>query len=90
MSRADYEREAARQDAYIAEQEMLLVEGWIGNDPKYRVPAPPATSRPPTPTSPGCSAALLRSGLDDADVDEPILTVIYTPNLTARATPTTA
>ena len=39
MSRADFERMAALQDAYIAEQEMLLIEGYIGSDPAERTGA---------------------------------------------------
>ncbi len=36
LSRAEYERVAALQDAYVAEQEMLLVNGAIGSDPDAR------------------------------------------------------
>lgn len=39
MSRDDYEREARRQDDHIATREMVLIDGWIGNDERYRVPA---------------------------------------------------
>ena len=86
MPRADFDREAARQDAYIAEQEMVLVEGWIGNDPKYRVAARLfveaananiAGMQRQLYFEPGTHAA------DQADV----LTVIYTPNLTAPGYP---
>ena len=30
---------AEAQDAYIAEQEMIQIDGYIGNDPDYRTPA---------------------------------------------------
>ncbi len=36
IDRAEYERVAALQDAYIAEQEMVVVDGYIGNDPEHR------------------------------------------------------
>ena len=39
MSRADAERIAAAQDAYIAGRDMLVIDGYIGNDPDHRVPA---------------------------------------------------
>src|SRR5688500_8635482 len=39
MTRAEYDRIAALQNDYIRSQDMLVVEGYIGNDPKFRVPA---------------------------------------------------
>ena len=39
IRRAEYERVAALQDAYIAGRDMVLVEGFIGYDPDTRTPA---------------------------------------------------
>ena len=39
IDRDEWERVSALQDAYIAEQEMIVVDGYIGNDPEHRVPA---------------------------------------------------
>src|SRR6202163_4993095 len=39
MSRADGAKIAQRQDAYIREQDMLVIDGYIGNDPEQRVTA---------------------------------------------------
>jgi phosphoenolpyruvate carboxykinase (ATP) len=39
VSREEYERLAAMQDDYIAGQEMVVVDGYIGNDPDYRTRA---------------------------------------------------
>ncbi len=39
MTRAEGERMAALQDAYIAKQEMLVIDGYIGNDPSFRTAA---------------------------------------------------
>src|SRR4051812_21824622 len=39
MSRSDYSAQAARQDEHIATTDMIRIDGWIGNDPRYRVPA---------------------------------------------------
>ncbi len=39
ITRAEGARVAALQDAYIAEREMVVVDGFIGNDPEYRSPA---------------------------------------------------
>jgi len=38
ISRAEYEKVAVLQDEYIAKQEMVLVEGYIGPDSDFRVP----------------------------------------------------
>src|SRR5438477_5526966 len=72
---------AERQDEYIAEREMVLIDGYIGNDPEFR-----------TPTRLYIEAAnaniagmqqQLYFGPPEADF-EPELTVIYTPNLKAN------
>ena len=36
MTRADYDTIAAPQDAYIAEHDMVVIDGYIGNDPEMR------------------------------------------------------
>ena len=37
ISRAEYARIAKLQDDYITTREMLVIEGFIGNDPEFRV-----------------------------------------------------
>src|SRR4029450_1614241 len=39
ISREEGERWAEQQDEYIAEQEMVVIDGYIGNDPDFRTPA---------------------------------------------------
>jgi ATP-dependent phosphoenolpyruvate carboxykinase len=39
ITRAEYERVALLQDDHITRQEMLVIDGFIGNDPDFRVPA---------------------------------------------------
>ena len=39
ISRAEYERMAKLQNDYIRTRDMLVVDGFIGNDPQFRVPA---------------------------------------------------
>ena len=39
IPREEGERWAERQDEYIAGQEMVQVDGYIGNDPEFQVPA---------------------------------------------------
>lgn len=83
MSRADFDREAARQDAYIAEHDMLLVEGWIGNDEKYRVPARLYVEAANANIAGMQQQLYFAAGtLGEEDANR-ALTVIYTPNLAA-------
>jgi phosphoenolpyruvate carboxykinase (ATP) len=77
ISRAEGERVAALQDAYIAQQDMLVVDGWIGNDPQFRVAARLIIEKA------NANIAGMQQYLyftDDLPA-EPTLTVIYTPNL---------
>src|SRR5205809_5826857 len=37
IPREEGERWAERQDEYIADQEMVVVDGYVGNDPEFRV-----------------------------------------------------
>ncbi|MGI8551075.1 MAG: phosphoenolpyruvate carboxykinase (ATP), partial [Dehalococcoidia bacterium] len=39
ISREEARRIARLQDEYIAKQEMLVIDGWIGSDPDFRVAA---------------------------------------------------
>ena len=84
VSTEDAARWADRQDQYIAEQEMVVVDGYIGNDPEFR-----------TPTRLYVEAANANiAGMQQQlyfgppeDEFEPELTVIYTPNLKAEGFP---
>jgi len=75
---------AERQDEYIADQEMVVIDGYIGNDPEFR-----------TPTRLYVEAANANiAGMQQQlyfgppeDDFEPELTVIYTPNLKADGFP---
>ncbi|MGH3665225.1 MAG: phosphoenolpyruvate carboxykinase (ATP) [Egibacteraceae bacterium] len=79
MSRGDYDEVARRQAAYIAEADMILVEGYIGpeNSPMKR-PARVYIERA-NPNIPAMQQQLYYP--PDADWrEEDALTVIYTPN----------
>ena len=39
ITRAEYDRVAAIQDAYIAQSDMVVVDGYIGSDPHFRTRA---------------------------------------------------
>jgi phosphoenolpyruvate carboxykinase (ATP) len=83
ISRNEAEEWAARQDAHIADKDMLLIEGYIGPDPEFRT---------------GCrlyietgqaNIAAMQSHLyfPTDDAWEPEFTVIYTPTLRAEGKP---
>jgi ATP-dependent phosphoenolpyruvate carboxykinase len=36
MTREDYERVAQMQDEYLREQDVVVIDGYIGNDPDFR------------------------------------------------------
>src|SRR6476660_2261041 len=81
VSTDDAAKWADRQDEYIAGQEMVVIDGYIGNDPEFR-----------TPTRLYVEAANANiAGMQQQlyfgppeDDFEPELTVIYTPNLKAE------
>jgi phosphoenolpyruvate carboxykinase (ATP) len=84
ISREEGAKWADVQDAYIAGQEMILVDGWIGTDPDFRVPARLYIE------AKNANIAGMQQQLffhtEDPDHD-PELTVIYTPNLEAKGYP---
>src|SRR3954465_14143587 len=75
---------AEAQDAYIAEQDMVVIDGYIGNDPEFPTPA-----RLYVEAANANIAAMQQQLYFDAsdDVHEPELTVVYTPNLEADGYP---
>src|SRR2546423_487969 len=84
ITREEGERWAERQDEYIADQEMVQVDGFVGNDPEFRVPARLYIE----------AANANIAGMQDqlyfsrnGEEIEPELTVIYTPNLKAEGYP---
>jgi phosphoenolpyruvate carboxykinase (ATP) len=86
MSRMDFQREAARQDAFIADQDMLLIEGFIGNDPRYRVAARLYIEAANANIA-GMQRQLLFNPGELTGDEDVVLTVIYTPSLTAPGYP---
>jgi phosphoenolpyruvate carboxykinase (ATP) len=85
ISRPEYERVAGLQDGYIAEREMLVVDGFIGNVEDFRTPAR-LTIEKANANIAGMQQKLyyLRG---DARGRDPEVHVIYTPNLSAPGFP---
>ena len=79
MPRAEYEEWAAKQDAYIADKDMILIEGYIGPDPDYRTGSRLFIER----TQANIPAMQQQLYFPKDDEWEPVFTVIYTPGLKA-------
>jgi len=82
ITRTEYDRVAAAQDAYIADRDMVVVDGYIGSDPEFRTRA-----RLIIEASNANVAGMQQQLYYPADGDydpatwEPDTTVVYTPNL---------
>src|SRR3954468_5122813 len=85
ISRDEAERVAKLQDEYIAGQDMIVVDGFIGDDPEFRTAARLYIEEA------NANIAGMQKQLyfpvDDPDGFEPELTVIYTPNLAVDGYP---
>src|SRR5436305_1574436 len=84
ISTDDAAKWSERQDHYIAGQEMVVVDGYIGNDPEFRTPARLYIEA--ANANIGGMQQQLYFGSAEEDF-EPELTVIYTPNLEAPGFP---
>lgn len=88
IDRAEYDRMAALQDAYIADAEMVVVDGYIGSDPEFRTRARLVMEAANANVA-GMQQQLyypVEPGYDPATWD-PHTTVVYTPNLEAPGYP---
>jgi phosphoenolpyruvate carboxykinase (ATP) len=84
ITREEGRKWAEAQDSYIADQEMVVVEGYIGNDPEFRTPAR-LYMEAANANIAGMQQQLYFAG--DGEEIEAELTVIYTPNLKAEGYP---
>jgi phosphoenolpyruvate carboxykinase (ATP) len=87
ITRAEYARVAKIQDDYIRQHDMLVVEGFIGNDPQFRVAARLIIEK--ANANIAAMQDILYYPATDAEkaAFSPTLTVIYTPNLKADGYP---
>ncbi len=83
MSRADYDKIVAAQEAYIAEHDMIVIDGYIGNDPDMRSAARLVMEKRYANIA-GMQQKLYFERTDGA---EPEVQVIYTPGLKAEGYP---
>jgi phosphoenolpyruvate carboxykinase (ATP) len=83
MTREEYDAVAAAQDAYIAEHDMIQIDGYIGNDPDMRTAARLLMEKRYANVA-GMQQKLYFERDDGAGVGgEPEVQVIYTPGLEA-------
>jgi phosphoenolpyruvate carboxykinase (ATP) len=85
ITRSEYARVAEMQEAYIRDQDMLVIEGFIGNDESFRVPARLVIEAANANVA-GMQDLLYFHEGQDAD-HTPEVTIIYTPNLPAPGYP---
>jgi len=86
LTRAEAQRIADRQDEYIRDKDMVVIDGYIGNDPDYRVRARLYIEAANANIA-GMQRWLYFDAADTGPNFEPQLTVIYTPNLEAPGYP---
>jgi len=82
MTRQEYDRIAKLQDDYIRDQDMVVVDGFIGNDPDFKVP-----TRLSIEKANANIAGMQQKLYFPREGAEPQLHVIYTPNLPAPGYP---
>jgi phosphoenolpyruvate carboxykinase (ATP) len=87
ISRAEYERVAQLQNEYIREHDMLVVEGFIGNDPQFRVAPRLIIEKANANIAAMQDILYYPASADEVASFQPVLTVIYTPNLKAEGYP---
>ena len=87
MTRADYDTIAAAQEAYIAEHDMIVIDGYIGNDPEMRSAARLVMEKRYANIA-GMQQKLYFERTDgDGAGGSPEVQVIYTPGLKAAGYP---
>ena len=82
MTRKEFERIARMQDDFIREQDMVVVDGYIGNDLGFRMPARLTIERANANV-----AGMQQKLYFPNEGQEPQVQVIYTPNLQAPGYP---
>ncbi|HEU4403357.1 MAG TPA: phosphoenolpyruvate carboxykinase (ATP), partial [Candidatus Polarisedimenticolia bacterium] len=86
ISRSEGERVARLQDDYIRSRDMLVVDGYIGNDASFRTPARLIIEA--ANANIAAMQQILYYPIEGGDSGfEPQVTVIYTPNLEAKGYP---
>jgi phosphoenolpyruvate carboxykinase (ATP) len=83
ISRAEADAWAAKQDAYIADKDMIVIEGYIGPDPEFRTGGRLFMEK----TQANIPAMQRQLYFDPDEAWTPEFTVVYTPGLRAPGKP---
>ena len=87
ITRAEYDRIAKIQDDYIRTRDMLVIEGFIGNDPEFRTAARLIIEKANANIAAMQSILYYPATAEELQSFHPAVTVIYTPNLKAEGYP---
>ena len=87
ITREEYARIAKLQDDYIRQQDMLVIEGYIGNDPEFRTPARLLIEKANANIAAMQHILYYPATAQELETFTPDVTVIYTPNLKAEGYP---
>jgi phosphoenolpyruvate carboxykinase (ATP) len=87
IPRAEYDRVARLQNEYIRTRDMLVIQGFIGNDPQFRVPARLIIEKSNANIAAMQQILYYPATTAELETFEPAVTVIYTPNLKAEGYP---
>ncbi|HVS33215.1 MAG TPA: phosphoenolpyruvate carboxykinase [Thermoanaerobaculia bacterium] len=87
ITRAEYDRLARLQNDYIRTRDMLVVEGFIGNDPQFRTPARLIIEKANANIAAMQHILYYPATAAELESFSPAVTVIYTPNLKAAGYP---
>jgi phosphoenolpyruvate carboxykinase (ATP) len=87
ITRAEYERVARLQNDYIRATDMLVIEGYIGNDPQFRVATRLIIEKANANIAAMQNILYYPATAEELAAFEPMLTVIYTPNLAVEGYP---
>ena len=83
MTREEYDGVALMQDEYLRDKEVVVVDGYIGNDPDFRTKARLTIEK----ANANIAGMQQKLYFPREDRDEPEVHVIYTPNLPAAGYP---
>jgi phosphoenolpyruvate carboxykinase (ATP) len=83
MTRAQYDEVAAMQDAYLADHDVVVIDGYIGNDPELRTAARLVMEK----RFANVAGMQQKLYFERTDGREPEVQVIYTPGLAAPGFP---
>jgi phosphoenolpyruvate carboxykinase (ATP) len=87
IGREEYNRVVKIQNDYIRGCEMIVVDGFIGNDSEFRVPARLIIERSNANVAGMQKHLYYPASEDELKTFEPRLTIIYTPNLEVKGYP---